>query len=399
MTDDKEEDAKLPAGSDKRPRVTLELKATEVPDDEASKAALSSPEHKNEEPSEPVSASDASDAHKYDNTPPVRGSEVGATLLVTHLLAGLAGGVIALVAGFYGLDRFRDRIAIVNGVVAEDLRSDISATSSRLALLEKSSVQPAAPVTVSAEFKAMEQQAARVQDAYSALQKRVVAFEEKLANTPTAAAPDDGAFKATLGAVEGRILTLETKLAAVAKTQNSQKSSVAATALAVAFTNLRRAVATGRPYSAEFEAVAKLGAPEADLTALSAHRETGLKSPEALEKSLTPLIKEALRAEYGKDDASFVSRLWTEAKSVVRIRPTGDLSGDTSAAILARAESRVRARDIGAAAKEAETLKGQAAVILQPWLAEAKARAAGDTALDQIEAKLLASLKTEGASQ
>ncbi|MBC8048916.1 MAG: hypothetical protein H7X92_02065, partial [Chitinophagales bacterium] len=113
----------------------------------------------------------------------------------------------------------------------------------------------------------------------------------------------------------------------------------------------------------------------------------------------TPLVKTALRAEYGKDDDSFVSRLWTEAKSVVRIRPTGDVSGDTSAAILARAENRLRARDISAAVGEAETLKGQAAVILQPWLAEAKARATGDAALDEIEAKLLASLKTEGASQ
>ncbi|MBC8050975.1 MAG: hypothetical protein H7X92_12650 [Chitinophagales bacterium] len=246
MTDEKDDDAKLPAASDKRPRVTLDLKATEVPDETAEALDASGSE------------SGGFQATKASST---KRGEVGATLLVTHLLAGLAGGVIALVAAFYGLDRFRDRIAVVNGVIAEDLRSEIGAASSRLALLEKSSAQPAAPVTASPEFKNMEQQAARAQDAYAALQKRLVAFEEKLTNAPAAPKDmDDTAVKAALGPVEGRLSALETKLTAVAKAQNNQKSSVAATALAVAFNNLRRAVATGRPYSAEFDAVAKLGA-------------------------------------------------------------------------------------------------------------------------------------------
>ncbi len=401
MTDDKDDEIKLPTGPDKRPRVTLDLKATEVPGDAATQMALPSPDEFGREDAEASHAAGSDECSKRSQSAPkAKRNEASAALLVTHLLAGLAGGVIALVAAFYGLDRFRDRIAVLNGVTAEDLRSEISQASGRIALLEKSSAKTGAAVTAGPNLTTLEQQTAQAQEALAAFQTRLAAFEAKLASGATSpSGTGDGAFKSAIEPVVTRVAALETQLAAVAKTQNNQKSSVAATALAVTFNNLRRAVATGRPYVAELEAVARLGSPETDLSALQPYRETGLKTAEALEKGFTPLAKAAIRAEHGKDDDSFASRLWTEAKSVVRIRPTGEVSGDTLAAVLARTETRLRARDVSAAVREAEALKGEAGAILRSWLADAKARAAGDAALDQIEGKLLASLKTEGFGQ
>ncbi len=395
MTDETD-DVKLTPGPDKRPRITLDLQATEVPGEKTERKTLPSPDDFSKADAAPDETEASESETQYRAEPPkVKSGQPGAALLVTHLLAGLAGGVIALVAAFYGLDKFRDRITVLNGVTAEDLRAEIGQASGRIALLEKSGAAP-----VSADLGPIEEKSAQTQQAVTALQAQLAALESRLASGATpSAGVDNGAIRSAIEPFEARILALESQLAAVASTQNNQKSSVAATALAVTFNNLRRAIATGRPYVAEFDAVARLGAPDADLTALQPHRETGIKTPEALEKAFTPLAKAAIKAEQGKGDDSFASRLWTEAKSVVRIRPTGEVSGDTLEAVLARAETRLRAKDVGAAAREAETLKGEAAVILQPWLADAKARADADAALDAIEAKLLASLKTEGASQ
>jgi hypothetical protein len=387
MADSADDNSGKLGGEDKRPRVTLDLKATDVTQDDGARKAL--PPLENEEPSEPEA--------RHTAQPAPRPASGGAAMLMTHLAAGLAGGLMALVAAFYGVDRFRDRLVVLSGETAESLRAELSAAQTRVAALEKASAE----ATPAVDAQAIEQQAVKAaQASLGAALARVDSLEQKLAAAPTEPlGVSDAQVKAVIAPIEQRVAAVEAKVAAVVRTQSAQKSSVAATALAVAISNLRRAVANGRAYAAEFDAVAKLGASEADLSALAVGRETGLKSVEALEKAFSPLAKTALRASEGKDDASFVSRLWTEAKSVVRVRRTGEAIGEDLEAVIARAETRLRARDLPAAIKEVETIAGEAGVILQPWLKDAKGRAAADATLDQIEAKLLASLKPEGQAQ
>ncbi|MDX2265198.1 MAG: mitofilin family membrane protein [Hyphomicrobiales bacterium] len=380
-----------PEGADKRPRVTLDLKATDMTEPAASSRALPPP--RDDAPDAEAPAFEAPRPGQRSSTP-------SAAVIMTHLLAGIAGGLIALVVAFYGVERFRDRMTVLSAPTAEALRADLAAASARVAALERAPAKPNDEAKAALQSaKTAEAEASKTREIAAALEARIAAVEASLAKSPTATGASAESVEAAVGPVQQRIAEAEAKLEALAKAQNTQRSSAAATALAVAAGNLRRAVATGRAYAAEFDAAAKLGAPAGDMAALAPARETGVKTPEQLEKAFTPLAREALRAEARKEDGGLVSRLWLEAKSIVRVRRTGDVAGDDLDAVLARAETRLRARDVNAAIAELKTVKGESAVILAPWLADAGARAAADAALDQIDAKLLASLKTGSAGQ
>ncbi len=381
---------------DKRPRVTLELKATEIPDaSAAARQALPPPS------SDPSSAADnAAGADALKETKRARGGN-GPVLLVTHLTAGLAGGLLALIAAFYGVEHFRDRMTSLSGTTAEEIRGELSAVEKKLAELEKTAGNKGSgDAATAAQFGALSNETKRLSASLAALDSRIAKIEkaprgETVAGTNTLS---EDSLKPFLKPLEEKVAALGAKLESVAEAQSNQKVSVAATALAVAFNNLRRAVFSGKPFKAELDAVTKLGGGP-DIATLSAYQEIGIATTEALEKDFGPLARSALAAEYSKEDSSFIAKLWGEAHSIIRIRRTGMVEGNTPEAILARTETRLKAGDVAAAAKEAGELKGEAAVILRPWLDAAKAHADAEAALDRMEARLLVSLKNEGASQ
>ncbi len=387
-------------GKDKRPRVTLDLTAKEV------KTAGNGEQTALPPPVSQQAGEDDRLGTENESTTPVPPhanitSRVSIAALVTHLMAGLAGGLLALVIGYVAVEEFGNR---VSGNPPAAVMASMDALKQRLAALEKAGPATAAPdAALSADIKRANEQLASLASRVTRAEQRIAAS----AATPGAPAPaaeplpaPEIDLKPMLEPIEARVTALETKVAEVSKHQASDRQTAAATALAVGFNNLRRAVASGKPYAAEFDVVQKLGAAEADISALAPSKATGAATATTLAQTLTPLAREAARIGEGKTgDSGVMSKLWSEARSVVHIRRTGLVEGDSNEAILARMEVRTKAGDIAAAVKEGKALKGEAAVILAPWLAQAGAKASADAALDRIEAKLLVSLKSEGTKQ
>lgn len=204
------------------------------------------------------------------------------------------------------------------------------------------------------------------------------------------------AAEATLGGLAGRVVALEDKLA--------QGPGVEAglAALAVAAANLQDAVLSGRAYAAELRVVRGLtgGDPAygEPVAALAAWAETGVKTPALLMAEFAPLATAIVRAARAPEEQGLLDEVWEEISNLVTIRPVGEVEGDSAAARVARAESRLAGGDLAAAVQELEGLSGPAAETAAPWLQAAKARLAAAAAAEHLTGLALTGLGRSGPS-
>jgi hypothetical protein len=303
------------------------------------------------------------------------------------MAAGVLGALIALIIAYYStLPEDTGSSASGGDVVA--LQSSLVRSEQRIAALEKAVADAAGRAdqlkTAAAERDSLKQQVAALTD-------RVGRAE----NRPAAAGLSPEAVQDTLNPLSAKLAEVESRLADLAKAQGDLQTNSKAAALAVALYNLRRAASEGRPYAVELRNVAEMSPVALELEALDARRDQGIPSLEQLNANFQSAANAALDAENVPADSSLMSDLWARAKSFVRIRRKGDVPGDSTPAILARVEHRLKLGELDAAIAEGEQLKGEAAAALAPWLDGLKAKRAVDDALARVEAKLLTALGGE----
>jgi hypothetical protein len=370
-----------PGGKEQRPHATLDLEASEVSSrhpDGADEVKMRG----NEET--------ASERLALEGPPPRKGMshepDGGLQGFFTHMAAGVLGALVAFIIAYYaGLTQGGG--SSTQGATAEAglLRAQIVKTEQRLTAMEKALGEANAKVGQLAaggeEGRALKQQLAAVTERLGRVEGR-----------PAGSALSPETMRETLDPMNAKLTDLEGKLSGVAKAQGDLQTNSKAAALAVSFYNLRRAANEGRPYAAELRSVAAISPVPLDLAALDARREQGIPSFDQLGAEYNAAANAALDAENQPADESMVSELWSKAKSVIRVRRKGDVPGDTTGAILARVEHRLKAGDLAASIQEAVQLKGGAATAFSPWLEKLKARRAADETLARVEATLLTAL-------
>jgi hypothetical protein len=307
------------------------------------------------------------------------------------MAASIAGAALALI-GFYVLSHSQ------SGGGNEDVHRALAETQQRIAAVEEAT-RTARSERDGAEMRlrtVMEQANALKQET-AALSGRVKSVEGHPATEPSGPSPES--LQQTLAPLAAKIGELEGRFAALAKSQEELRSSTGVAALTMAVQNLRRAVADGKPFATELKTLASLTPEPLEVGPLEARRESGLASLARLQHDFDISAKAAIDAARPNGDGSFTSDLLAKARSLVRVRPTGDIPGDAPEAILARAEHRLDSGDLPAAIHETGLLAGAAAQAMTPWLTEAKAKAAADEALAKIEAKLTALGVGDGAKR
>ncbi len=386
-------------GGKERPQVTLDLKATEVqpetppaPDEDAAAA------HDQRSP-EPQGAGEREAAAPV--TASGKGGDNAIQSFATHMAAGVLGALVALVLAYYLAGSFRERLPLLTDRSAEDLLARIARYDERFAALEKG----AAPDASAAQLQALAGQLEAAKREIAALGKQIDERPVASAGATTEALAQSidplkaqlagleplKAKAAELDALKARVAEMETRLGAVAQAQTEVETDSKASALAVALYALRRAAAEGKPYDAELKAIADISPVPLDLAPLEARGKQGVRNLAQLQASFEAAADKAIDAEDRPAD-SLGSRIWAKAKSLVRVRRTGDVEGDGTQAVLARTEVRLNTGDLRAAVREGEQLKGPAAAAFAPWLDEARARLAADEALARAEAALLTAL-------
>lgn len=460
----------------KRPTPTIEATATEV-----------SVEAEAEEPKDtgaPTSGAKDETAETANALPPKGGEDadqagdesaaarttqgksfgamvVGAlTSLVTHLAAGLAGGLAVLFAISWGylplddqteapdLSPLEDRIAKLeaapktpdNSAVLKALESrlgdletktsetppEVAALADRVTQLETSldSMAEAAKDGGSvADAAAISQQ---INEAEKRLDAKIEAgLAEAKAGTESDTAEIDSLkteiaeidaklkalTEAELGAGEAaqllpditalneRVDKIESTLPSLVDAMNDEAAETKSATLAIAFANLRAAVDDGRPYAAELATLAKLSPGAGDLGGLLDYEDTGIPTLRELTASFDDARNAALAAQAPASDASIIDRLMASAESLVKVRRIDETAqGDTTDAVLARAAAKLEQGKLEAAVKEVETLQGTPREAFAKWLDAANARLDAETTLQRLQSILLVSLGGSGAN-
>lgn len=192
-----------------------------------------------------------------------------------------------------------------------------------------------------------------------------------------------------LAALKGDLGKMQTELAAISGRDQSREDSANRILLSLELANLKRAIERGGAFSRELADVKRLAPKDIDLKALEAGAEQGLPTEASLETSFHDTVRAVLDADRKTaGDGSLMDQLWAGAQSVVHVRKTGEVAGDTAEAILARTEARLKDGDLEGALKEASALKGDARAAAEPWLAKVSARLAVDQAMAGIESSL-----------
>jgi hypothetical protein len=153
---------------------------------------------------------------------------------------------------------------------------------------------------------------------------------------------------------------IEQRLADAEKKLNEPRQDVAV-AKAIAAAALKAAIDRGGPFVAELDTFAGVSPDDPVATDLKQFAETGVPSRAELIREV-PDVATAIIGSVNKTDPnqSWSDRLISGAKSLVTVRPVGNIEGDSVEAIAARLEDKVKNGDLPGAATEWNTLPSDA---------------------------------------
>ncbi|MEX0840357.1 MAG: mitofilin family membrane protein [Parvibaculum sp.] len=335
--------------------------------------------------------------------------------------AGFSGAAIALVAAwFLGLGapaadtetagRLADLAARIEAVEdgsdsARSLDERAQSLSARLDAAEGkiAAAESAAPDAQLAQL-AEEQQS--LKEALDDTRRMARAAENRIdalaANLPPPGIADRvGSLDTLVRALDARLTTLAPQIEAMEsrvvalEEKKDDPDAAARAALGLALANLARVAETTGPFKAELDVVESFLPGEAGLEALSGAATSGVATRASLKARFPSVVESVFDAERRADEEGLWSRFVANAKSLVTIRRTGEISGETTEAVVARMEERLKTDDLAGAVSEGEALQGPAREAASTWLRDAQARLETETLLRDLSAHVATQLSPD----
>ncbi|MFZ1107919.1 MAG: hypothetical protein WAN43_06195 [Rhodomicrobium sp.] len=196
--------------------------------------------------------------------------------------------------------------------------------------------------------------------------------------------------------VTAQVAPLADRVAGLERVQGERSSDARTAALTISLTNLKRAVAEGRPFDTELTAVENLTSSKLPISDIAAYKDKGVASLAELQREFAQVARNVIQRHYhGKAD-SVVGEVLSRARAAIQVKPSGG-AGDTIEAVVGRIDSALKTGNLRAALTEAASVDGPAKEELQAWLDRAQARASADEAVQKTESELLASLSKSSA--
>lgn len=228
----------------------------------------------------------------------------------------------------------------VASLTANPPAADNSALEKRLAALEAAPQLPAATaLTGSADVEALNQKIADLTGEIDQLKAGLAQSTEQQAS--------NGA-------------DISSRLAEAEKKLNEPREDVAV-ARAIAAAALKAAIDRGGPFTAELDTFAGVAPDDPAATDLRGFAETGVPSRAELIRQV-PDVATAIVDSVNQPDPnqSWSDRLMSSAKSLVTVRPVGNIEGESVEAIAARMEDKVKNGDLPGASTEWNSLPATA---------------------------------------
>ncbi|MCL7998688.1 hypothetical protein M8994_10570 [Brucella sp. 21LCYQ03] len=321
----------------------------------------------------------------------------------SHLLAGVAGGVIA-VAGLFALQWGNvvpspgarvtaEQLAHMEQQIAE-LRSNPApaplddASKAQLAGLQKNveaaeikAEAVAGTLTeVQQQFAALPKSDAAPVDV-SALTERVSALETQLSDAKNQA--DQAA--AGVSGNSGEISGLEQKLVSLQDKVNEASRQPDASVL-IAANALKTAIDRGGSYKAELDTYASVAPQDNSAEGLSAFADKGVPTIADLNAWFGPVANKIIATENKLPaDAGVWDQLVASAKGLVSVRPVaGNVSGTGAGPTTARMEAALHAGDLERAISEWDQLTPDAKAVSEEFAGQMKARRDADALIQRV---------------
>lgn len=279
------------------------------------------------------SATTPSSGPAKPSTPPQAERKQAATSGL--IAAGIVGGLIALAAA--GSMQYAGILPSSNsGKAGSDeiaaLKTDIASLRQQLAN---------APA---ADTSALEQRIATLEGAKGEA-PQVDGLAEKIAALETALQSERSAQASATAELTRRLTDAETKI-------NEPRDDIEV-ARAIASAALKAAIDRGGPFLTELDTLSKVTPDDPAIASLQSFAATGVPSRSELMQKF-PDVANAMLSAINQPDPNqgIMERLTESAFSLVKVRPVGNIEGETPDAMIARMENKLRNGDLQGAALE-----------------------------------------------
>ena len=160
--------------------------------------------------------------------------------------------------------------------------------------------------------------------------------------------------------------------------------------LILALSNLSGVIKEGRPFERQLADVQRLAPNAESLSEARPYAAEGLPTDRELRQSFREATRRASAAEARAGADGPLDRFVANIRGLFSVRPAGATEGDTTSAVISRAEAALEAGNLDGAVNEVEALDGEALAAFEPWLEEARAKAQVRTRIDRLERAILA---------
>jgi len=183
--------------------------------------------------------------------------------------------------------------------------------------------------------------------------------------------------------IAGQVDALTQRLEEIA-TEVARQDEGPKVALVVAASALKSAVDRGASFASELETYSSLASNAAELDSLRPYAENGIPTLAALSEEASSFASRIAAAENAvPESAGLMERFTSSIKSVVTVRPVGEVQGEQPSAIAARVEAAVQRGDLAAALRELDTLPENLKNLGSDFAAKLRARQAANEVLDK----------------
>jgi hypothetical protein len=273
------------------------------------------------------------------------------------IAAGIVGGLIALV----GAGALQYAGFLPGGRAGKDNSTEIAALNAEIDGLKQNVAHLAAAPAAKPD---------------EALAARVATLETNAASSTSAGGSGEtnAASNQKIASLSGEVEQLKADLSKATQTQATSDAEVSkrlddaekklsgpsqesAVARAIAAAALKAAIDRGGPFQPELDTFANVASDDPAVAALKNFAQTGVPSRADLIRQVSD-VATAIAATAQTDDPnqSWSTRLMSSAKSLVQVRPVGNVPGDGIDAIAARFEDKVRNGDLPGAVTEWSSL-------------------------------------------
>jgi hypothetical protein len=288
--------------------------------------------------------------------------------------AGILGGLIALLAA--GAMQYAGYLpGSAPQAVSSDVSSEVAGLRAEIDGLKQqlSTIPAEAPNTADIEKRiaALEQEIGKPGGPDQETVSRMASLEERLAGLQAASDQARDAGNKTMSDLSNRLAEAE-------KTLREQPGETAVSR-AIAATYLKASIDRGDPFLTELDTFAALAPEDPAVQELRSMAASGVKSRSQLTDMFNDQAKLIMDAvEQPNPGEGLTDRLLASARSLVSVRPVGNVEGNDAGAVLARMEDKLKNGDVKGAALEWEGLPEAGRKASEAYKADLDKRARAD---------------------